>query len=346
MATKQKVLKTNLKWLIAVLVVGLIALLFPVWLTYSESSPKFLDRKIVYSVDNVFAQVPFLPKTSRQVLSRAFYLSRNLDSYKIDAIISLGEDNLKLVDIKVAGTVENPAQEGSVSQTKVQGKILLGKETAFDFETYNLGKELYFKINKGLEATGFDSKNLQGWYQLDLDQMGKDLKVDIKGEDGIAKDIHKQLQSYLDMVEGKETTQIEEISRDGQKYFEIEALLEKDPLSSSLYPATEPTKTKAILLVKKDSFLIDEIKLEQVEGSGFRLVYRISDQNKKPELKKPESAIKINNPVELYLLVNKNPQPSANALLQAVGGEAKELVTTLLTIERLTKVALILPRSF
>lgn len=316
-------------------------------ISYSDISTKYLDKRVVYFLDNLFAQVPFTPKTSRQILVRATAVNKNLTSYKIDSELKVGTEKLKFVDIKMVGSVLNPGTEQSQSQLTTKGQILFPISATFDFETAASGKNIFFKVSKGVNLQGFTTSNLKGWYQLDSVEMEKDLKVDLRGESEITKDISKELQAYFDQSLSQDLKR-KEISRDKKTYFEIETKLKGDYLTKIFFPNLKDKDSEVTLLIEKDSYFLSELKLEAVDKSQTKLSldYKINSQNQKFELSEPKGAKKINNPVELYLLLTSGEKPSTQDLLNALGGEVKEVDTSLLTIERLTKVMLLLPKAF
>src|SRR3990167_485644 len=147
----------KIRWVTVTSLVGLLILFIPILITYSDNSTKFLDKKIVYAFDNLFAQIPAVPKTSRQVLVRALFVNAALNSYKIDAKITLGGEKLSLVEVETQGVAVNPGKPNNRSQTKSKGKIRSPLQVDFDFETYNSGKNLYFKVNQGIDLSLFNT---------------------------------------------------------------------------------------------------------------------------------------------------------------------------------------------
>ncbi len=326
--------------LVVVVILGLI--------TYSNVSVKVFGKNLVYAVDNIFVQIPGLPKTTRGILVRTVEVNKNLTSYKMQAKLTLESGQGNFVDITTTGVVVNPGQGNSKSLSHTKGKIAAPVQAVFDFETYNSGKNLFFKVNSGPNLDWLNSKNLRGWYQLDLTEIGKDLKSDIKTETQISDSIKVEIQKYLDTEISDNKFTRKEVSRDGGKYYEIETTITRDPLSQAFLGSNEKRETKVTLLIEKSSYFLKELKLTPNEKGtvNLNLNYKITDQNKKQEVGEPKEAKKINNPVELYLLFTTGEKPTADNLLKALGGEVKEVSTTLLTIERLTKVILLLPKSF
>jgi len=316
-------------------------------ISFSESSTKYLDKRVVYFLDNLFAQVPFIPKTSRQVLVHSSLVNKNLTSYKIDSELKVGTEKLKIVEIKMVGSIVKLGTEHSQSQLTTKGQILFPISDTFDFETATSGKTIYFKVKKGVNLQGFTTNELKGWYQLDSDEMEKDLKVDLRGEKEITNDIAKELQAYMDQAL-KQDLKMKEISKDKKTYYEIKAKLKGDYLSKIFFPSLKDKDSAITLLVEKGSYFLSELRLESINKSqaNLSLDYKINSQNQKFELSEPKDTTKIDNPIELYLLLTAAEKPTAQNLLKALGGEVKEVDTTLLTIERLTKVMLLLPKSF
>ena len=316
-------------------------------ISFSKSSPKFLDKRIVYFIDNLFAQIPFTPKTPRQILVRSTLVNKKLTSYKMNSDLKVGTEKIKFVDIQLEGAVLNPGTEKTQSQLEAKGHILYPISADFDFETFSSGHNIYFKVNKGVNLPGFTTNNLKSWHQFDSTKMEKDLKVNLRGEQDISNDINQELQTYLEQIL-KQDLKSKESSKDNKDYYEITAKLKGDYLTKIFFPGSKDDESKITLLVEKGSYFLSELKLERVDRSKASLSfsYKVTSQNQKFGLSQPKDATKINSPVDLYLLVTSGEKPSAQNLLKALGGEVKEVDTSLLTIERLTKVLLLLPKSF
>lgn len=343
--------KNKFKWVTAVVVAVFLLSLVPTLITYSESSTKYLDKRVVYAVDSIFARLPLLPKTPRQILVRSAQVNRDLDSYKFSAVLTMDGGETKIADISSSGSVTAAASEESRSQVQIKGKTLLPIKADFDLETYTAGKTFFFKVNKGVSLADFNTENLKGWYQLDLDSLQKNLKVDVRTEEEIIADMREQFNTYVDNELSKgsigDRVKVKSLAKDGKDYFELELVIGVDPITKSIVGDKNSQGTKATVVIEKSTYYISELRLKPVKDSeiNLNLTYKMSDQNRKVELTQPEGAKMLNNPVEVYLLFTGGAEPTAENLLKAFGGEVKEVTTTLLTIERLTKVILLLPKS-
>lgn len=344
---KIKKISYKLKLVTGALVVLAVGLLVLVLITYSSGPTKILDKRIVYFVDNLFSQLPLVPKTSRQILVRASIVNKKLSSYKIESDFKLGNQKVNIVDIKTTGSIRNPGEENSQSSTKSVGKVLVPTPEDFDFETYNSGHSLFFKINNGVNLPEFDTTAIKGWYELDLTKTAKDLKVDVRTEKEIVQDISKQLESYLIQEISENEITKKEVNLEGKSYYQLETVLANNPLAQTFLPNAKEAESKLLILIEKNSFFISKLQLipTKNEEVTLKLTYKITSQNENFSIEKPVNPKKLNNPIEAYLLLNKGADPTAESLFKAIGGEAKETVTTLLTIERLTKVIILLPKA-
>ncbi len=318
------------------------------FILYNQTSPRIFGKTIVYSIDNLAASISFLPKTSRQVLVRAALVQKNLSSYKVDFSLKVSTEAFDIVDIESQGFVANAGNKNSQIASNTKGQIFLPEKVEFDFDTYSTAEKILFKVNNEIDIYGVNTKNFKGWYEMDVESLKRDLKVDIKSESEIIKDVNSQLETILDGQFKNSGIKLGETSKDGKTYFEVKTVLSDNPISKTFVSPTDNRDTDLVLLINKDTFQLDHLSLNSVENAETKFVfqYSLSEHNKRTVLTKPEQTQKINNPVELYLLLKGEDKPDTNDLLSALGGEVKEVTTTLLTIERLTKVLLLLPKSF
>lgn len=345
-----KFLKTkkvkNLKLFSALFLLLVLVIIFFSFVLYSSKSPSIFGKAFVYATDNIAAQINFFPKTSRQVLVRTANVQKNLKSYKVDYDLLISSKDIEVVNTKTSALVTNPVSSESKIKSSTRGFVLLPQKVEFDFDTFSTSDKTLFKINKEVNIFGINTKKFEGWYELDFDSLEKDLKVKIKREAEIIKDVNSQVEKILDEQIKNSSTSLNEEQEGGKSYYKVETVLKEDPLSKTFNPS-EKQDSKLTLLVNKENFNLEKLHLSSIESSETNVVfdYKIAEHNAVPSPENPKNPQKINNPVELYLLLKGDKQPEAADLLQALGGEVKEIATSLLTIERLTKVVLLLPKS-
>lgn len=322
--------------------------MFPFFVTYNSGATAFLHDNIVYSVDNVFAQIPFFPKTPRQVLVRASLLSKDLNSYSVLAKIKVGNEQTDLINLSATGKIRRESQTDNRSQIKISGRAVTPVQTNLDFETVTIGDNLFFKSNLPLFISGFSTSKILGWYKLNLTEFAKNLKVDVRNEEEIINDVETKVQENIKQILDEKNLKQKLITENGMDFYEIKTKLKNDSLTKFLVPQNQDSSSDLTIKVEKETYNLSEIRLEKKGQKSVNVdfSYNLKDHNRVKEIEAPRNAQEVKNPVELYLLFNAAEKPTPESLLRAVGGETYELGTTLLTIERLTKVVLILPKAF
>ncbi len=355
--TPQK--KRNTKVLLLITLAILIALgliLAPV--AFSYSNILLINPEITASNDDLIAQIPLLPKTPKQIIARAKKVNQSLNSYKNKTSLVLSAEKVKLVDILTDGAIKNANSDKTESSNHVKGQSLFPAPVNFEFQTVTQGTTLYFKVDKGIRLPGFDTTKLEnGWYQIDLQEFQKDLKVATRTDVEITRDVKKELDRYLEELRaegsfGKEAS-FSEITEQGKQFYQIKLKVTKEPLSKYFLGGGLQDKNSTLtILINKADFYLEKISLQSEKLSkdkksiNLSFTYDISAQNQDFTIEKPRNATKLNNPIELYLLLNdKNAGSNVESLFKALGGEVKDVVADLLTVERLTKVIILLPKS-
>ncbi|HSX58117.1 MAG TPA: hypothetical protein VLE47_02475 [Candidatus Saccharimonadales bacterium] len=339
------------------LLVGLgVIVLFITPLIISYSNLAFLPNQATFAADNLVSQIPFLPKTTRQILVRSKIVNEKLNSYKTKTLLEISGGGYKLVSVSIDGAIKDINSEKVQSTTAFKGTTLYPVPLGFDFQTASFGKDLFFKVNQGAALPNFDTTTLgKVWYQTNLDSLQKDLKISSRDDIDIIKDEKAKLEDYLaQLLKNKnlDGAKVTKVSKDGQTYHQITLKADSEPLSQLIVGDSLKNKEVevTVLIDEKSrflkSFLIKAKKLTQ-DGKAVEIKfdYILSEQNKNFSIEKPQSIQTISSASDLYLLLNKSKKPSVEEVFQALGAGAKESLADFLTVERITRVVLLLPKA-
>lgn len=353
--TKKLSIKKIILILLAILVLIFGSLLV---LSYANLYPSFIDRNFIYSLDSTVASIPLLPKTPKQIVTKALMTNQeNLKSYSVSLNGTVKVADTEILNLKTTGAIENPGflTGRSSSQTDFESN-LIGKGS---FATFEDGSTLSFKVNAAPALDGFDFSQVKkdSWYQVDLNTYEKNLGVNVRNDKGIITDVNSEFNKIRSQV-GKNgsfptVAQFKEIKKGAQSYYSVKLNLNNEKIGNTFLGANFDSKiTSVSLLIAKNSFFITSYNLvtnslatgEKGLNYNFNLTYQLSNINQNQNFPSVQASEPINNPLSLYLLTIPNDRTNNVGLIQAATN-APNFSANFLTLERLLKVILLLPKS-
>lgn len=331
-------------------------------LSYSNSYPSFLPKKFIYSLDTTIASVPFIPKTTKQIVTKAVYTNQSLDSYKSKNFVLLKAGKIKLFELNMESTVENAVLANSAYSSKLSGSSLLFPVGSFSLETYKKNNELYFNLDNPPTIQGLEiSKLAESWHKIDIEKFQAGLGVKAKSDSEVVTEMQKTFSDIFDKLAESSVfakkSEKKVIKKQGSEYFEIKLKL-VDSIFGQVPFLGESSKlenSQLTLLVESRKFYLTRYSLQgdivpdrdgdinQAEKITFEISTELSDIGVVSVGKVPQERMTITSPTDLYTTIT--PQSVAETDLFQLNSDAKEFGENLLTIERLITVLMLLPKS-
>lgn len=373
--TKEKKVKTSPKQKrsiftadksLIIATLALIAIFFlPLLLSYTNFYPSVIPKSYIYFLDSVVADIPFLPKTPKQVVTKALLRNQSLKSYSLETSLQLftttaGKKTTE-ADIKVINSVADAASLSSKTKTQVFGNLGLFGIGLIDLATTKEANNFYINVKQFPPIPGFELGNIgAGWYKLDLEELQKGLSVSTRGDQQIVDDVRKQFGAIKEDLINKSlfsnVFKFNKVKQDGSEFYEVKFKLDENsftnlPLISQDSKLTKPELT---LWINTTSYFLTKLNLtgeisatqksSSKDGNSLYLNVesRISKINQNQDIAVPESASEIKGAIDLALKLNKNTD--AAALVDSTKN-VKDLGENFLTIERLLTVLLLLPKA-
>lgn len=325
----------------------------PLLLSYSNFYPPFLPKKAIYLLDSVVADIPLLPKTPKQVLTKALIRNETLNSYALNTKLNLEKGDNELISLNLNQAVENAGSENSKSNTKIVGEmnfLVLGK---IDIETVKEQNIFNFKI-KNLPV-GLGTINNQNWNKLDLTSFQRGLSVNVRNDQQIIDDVRNtfgQIQNNLtsssvfSKVVGFKT-----VKKENQKNYEVKIKLDKDSLKNiPVLSDLNLSNSTLLITVNSKSYYLTKLDLvgdiESTSASAklnLHLSAELSKIGQGQKIEVPKVANEIKNPIDLGLLFSQATDKTDSFL--GATKESKDLGENFLTLERLLSVILLFPKS-
>lgn len=341
--------KTNLFF------VALLILIFipPVIISYLPFYPPFLPKVFVYSLDNVFASIPFIPKTSKQVLTRGLFVNRSLQNYSPSIEVILKTDKgKKLAQVSLKGKISDAALFTSHYQAKLQGGF--ESQTAGVVNLEEQGGNFFFQVEKPVVSPFIDlSQTQNNWYRVDLSQFEKNLGVNVRDDNQILNDVAGSFENLRASLSQSIPSgyHYEEIG--GQQYYKFDFSIQ----GQEQQVLTAVSLRTLTIWISKDTFVLSKVYLQgnlkqdllnatsvsQNNQVNFEVTYSLLPENFTPA--KTGNPIDISAPIDLWLnLNNKQNDKSTETFFEATTA-SKDFGANFLTLERLLKVIFLLPKA-
>nr|QBM02143.1 hypothetical protein [uncultured archaeon] len=349
--------KPKLRAVLVVLLVATIISTSALVLSYSNFTPKFLPQSYLFALDSLIAKLPLLPKTPRQVLAAAILKNRTLTSYTFSAnlLVKLPNGN-SLANITMSGEFSDLVDSKSQAQATLMGKISEFFVGEINLRTIELSDDFYFLVEKAPPFPGYNLNRLVGdWQKVNLPKFQNNLGTSSKTDAQIVKDVRVQMESFYTGLIGEALSQTEDfrqIEEKGSQYYRITLTPPVQNLGEVLNfgEALETREVQIKIFINKGNFNLTKISVEakllpKEAGLDEQLVevafdYQIAPVSEAKILTPPPEFSEISGPLDLTIrLLPEADQVTPDNLRIGETGE------NFLTLERLLKVLLLLPKS-
>ncbi len=361
MAKQAKFSKQNKQILAGVIILVLIFVL-PILLSYSGYYPPFVDKKVIYFLDSMVADIPLLPKTPKQVITKSLIRNQSLKNYQLVTDFNLETKKVKIAGLKIDQAVENAGSVDSKSSSKIEGEIVFLPNGKINIETIKLGKNLNFKIISVPENLGINVGKLsQKWYQINLANFQKDLGVTARNDQQIIDDVRGNFSKIQgNLIEKSVFSKVQSFKKvkiNNKEFYEIKIALDEDylkdlPVLGQGLKIKNPVLT---LWIGKGNFILTKADLSgslasQNENSllaNSEIKVSLNSELKRigevQNITPPNNTEEIKSPIDLSLKLQGSSEEASSLL--AATQTAKDLGDNFLTVERLLSVIILLPKS-
>lgn len=348
--------------------------------SYTSFDLPLVSKGVQRKVDYLIASVPAIPKTSKQILTKAFEDSRNIKTAKETFIFSLQSDNQELASMTIEARLDTSDMNNVALEAEIIGKLAQADQEAIvDLDLVEKSSDLFFKINKAPMLPGYDLDSLLGkWYRIDLEKVGEEIGAKILEDQDIKSDVEAKIEEVFDTLDetgifkkikklpdekiaGKDSYHLSyaaEIS-DAALIFQ-ELVPEPDINRGEIEGVLEETKID--LWVDKKTFFVNKVEVhlklkEGTEGAimqlvpinkqlGIRFSYTLSEINKPIKIESPKNAQGLSSLIELLMIIQPS---SSNLLLQeqllGTSTQTREFGGSVLFYERFLRVLTLFPNT-
>lgn len=323
-------------------------------ISYFNLYPSFVSVQSQAKLDTIVASIPFIPKSPKQVLTKALVKNQTLTNYHSQLIVKITEEKRDLLVLNISGAIEKALARDSESKVKIVGKLSEPEVSEIDLETQHFRQDFYFKPVKPFQIAEVNFSQLKNqWYKVNLEKFQESLGLTAKNDPEILKDINEQFASSQEKLIKdnlfSKVSKFTKVKKDGQNFYEITfALKEKD---SKDFLASLNLKAKSatlkLLINEKNFYLVDgtlEAPLE-AKGNTLLLNYKVDKIGENIEVKPMLDAKEIKGAQELNQLIKGGESDQSLQQLFTVSQDTGEVGGSFLTFERLLKVFLLLPKA-
>lgn len=371
------------KWvLLSLIILFLLAGSSLVAASYASIKIPLVSPSFQQKVDYWVASIPAIPKTSKQILTKACKDSENIESAKQNFEFSLKSGSTSLGSLTIEMRADSSDLENTSLEARIKGEFGLAPQVyELDFSLTQIAQDFYFKIDKTPDALlapyGYDLSKIKGkWYQIDAGAARGEIGADVRDDEDIQADIEEKTNEvFKSLNEEKLFQKFKRLSDEkiaGRDSYHLTLSLDPPMLVEifrGLAPDTkvnekEIEKTiqeaKFDLWVDKKAFFIDKMEAtiaftSEATGASMslgpasgplevQLGYELSEINQKVEIKTPEGATKLKSLAELFVLVAPPEMTGMQGVLGASTGTA-EFGSNALFLERLIHVVTLFPSS-
>jgi len=332
-------------------------------------------------VDYLVASVPGIPKTTKQILTKAAQDSEKIETAKQNFELKIGSSTTSLGSLSIEARSDSMDLNNSSLEARIKGEFGAAPQVyELDLSLTQVAEDLYFKLDKTPDALftpyGYDLSRIKGkWYQMDAGAMKESLSADTKSDEDIQEDIEEKTEEVFDFLdEGKLFQKFQKLPDEkiaSRESYHLALTLDSATLAKIFHKfmdtkvgEEEVTKivksAKLDLWVDKSSFFINKMETtigftSEATSSSFsigpalgpieiRAGYELSEINQKVEIKAPDGATKIGSLAELFLLVSPADAMSVQGVLGASSATA-EFGSNVIFLERLVHVVTLFPGS-
>lgn len=346
----------------------------------SEKAP-LVSVDFQRKVDYLVASVPLVPKTNKQILTRAAQDSENIQSAKEKFELKIGSGAISLGSLSIEASSDSTDINNTSVEARVKGKFGIAPQVyELDLSLTQIADNLYFKLDKTPDALftpyGYDPSKIRGkWYQIDTEVMRKSISADTKSNEDIQKEIEGKTEEFFDFLDEENLLQKFQRLPDekiaSRESYHLLLSLDKATLVKIFHKFMNTQleegevsevieDAKLDLWVDKSSFFVNKMEatigLTSEAASSTSLVgsalgpielkvgYELSEINQKVEIEAPGGATKINSLSELFILVAPTDTRSVQGVLGASSATA-EFGSNVIFLERLIHVVTLFPSS-
>lgn len=353
------------KSLIVATAVVIAIFVLPLLVSYSNFYPPLIPKSYIYLLDSVVADIPLLPKTPKQVVTKALLRNQSLQSYSLSTNLKVATNgsnqNLTAVDLKVNTAVENAAQLESKTQTNISGSINLFDNGQIDIASVKEANNYYLNVRQFPLVPGFELGNLDKiWYKIDMNDFQKGLSVSSRNDQQIVDDVRGQFANVQEGLIKKSlfsnVSEFKKIKQSGGEFYQIKFKLDESSFTglALLSQNSKLTNPELTLWVNTDTYYLTKLnltgtivpdaktKVSDQQLLTLNLNMELSKINQGQNISIPTNPTEIKGSVDLALKVEKNTDTAA---LFDSAKSAKDLGENFLTVERLITVLLLLPKA-
>ena len=348
--------------------------------SYTSFDLPLVSKGVQRKVDYLVASVPLVPKTPKQILTKAFEDSRNIKTAKETFSLLLRSGEEELVSVTVEAKLDTNDLDNVALEVQIEGEISQGgREAMVAIDLVEKGNNLFFKIDEVPTFPGYDLGSLSGkWYRIDLEKAGEEIGAQILEDVSIKSDVEEKIEEILNVFDEtnifgkiKKLPDGKVVGRDNYHLSYSAGTSDLVKIFQKLLPETSIDKneiekvfgdTKIDLWVDKKTYFINQAEtsfklLEIADGAILQVVpinqqlevkasYTLSDINEPIKIEVPKNAQNIGSFIELLMMTQPT---SSNLLLQeailGVSTQTIEFGSNVLFYERLLRVLTLFPNT-
>jgi hypothetical protein len=348
--------------------------------SYTSFDLPLVSKGVQRKVDYLVASVPLVPKTPKQILTKAFEDSRNIKTAKETFSLLLQSGEEELVSVTIEAKLDTNDLDNVALEAQIEGKISQGsQEATVDIDLVEKGSNLFFKIDKIPTFPGYDLGSLSGkWYSIDLEKAGEEIGAQVLEDASIKSDVEEKIEEIFDTLDEtnifekiKKLPDEEVVGRDSYHLFYLAETSDLVKIFQKLLPEASIDKneiekvlgdTKIDLWVDKKTYFINQVEtsfklIEIADGATLQVVpisqqlevkasYTLSDINEPIKIEAPKNAQNLSSFIELLMMIQPT---SSNLLLQeailGVSTQTIEFGSNAFFYERLLRVLTLFPNT-
>lgn len=331
------------------------------------------QRKVDYFV----ASVPFIPKTTKQIFTKASQDTQNIKTAKQKFAASIKSADKKIAALEVTSQIDETDLDNVKLSARVKGEYTIGEVLKLDFSVVKIENDLYFKADQIPPIPSYNLEAIKGgWYKIDIEKATEDLKADVRSSEEIKEDIERQQEKFFSFFEEngifKKIERLPDEKVGGRISYHYQLVLDDETLVKIFRRLSPETKVderevkdliedlKLDFWIDKNSFFIDKFEIfvnftdqvaKSLAAAGLpisgslqaALSYELSDLNEPLQIEAPKGATEIDSIYDLYLKI----QPPSLSIEQGVLGisTTAEFGSNVLFLERMIHVVTLSPSS-
>lgn len=347
--------------------------------SYQNWSPPLIPKVVLRASDITIASVSFLPKTPKQILTKAVYetgrVKSGVHNFSLLVKQKTGENEERIV---MSPEISGPFIK-SENQIDIAGTIFLGfpsesEDSKSEVKFVEQDEYLYFKASNTPSLQNINLNKLgSDWYRIDMPKVISDARTNVRKDEEIEKTINEKLELLFDTLVSEKILEKFDIFPNeditGRESYHYKINVDDDLLKkiTEIF-FSEDDRFKNVeditldLWVDKSDFYFSKMEISgqltndpispspnvvlQEQGLDFTLVYELHDAGADVEIEVPENAKEVDSLLGLYLLVQDEKAEDDPSVILGAVSSLGEFGANFLTIERLLHVLYLAPQSF